>query len=176
MLSERQKRFVAEYIIDLNGTQAAIRTGYSERSAYSQAERLLRNDEIAAAIQVAIAERNERLKASGDEVVIWWTDVLRTDMTQVASWGPEGVIVRESDELSEAQRKAVRKVKMKRTRKTYGYGENAVDVEEIEVEVELIDQRAVSELLAKHRGLLLEKVEHSGGVTWEIVGVNPEDV
>lgn len=46
-LNEKQKRFVAEYLIDLNATQAAIRAGYSEETAYSQGQRLLKHVEVA---------------------------------------------------------------------------------------------------------------------------------
>jgi phage terminase small subunit len=54
-LQKRQQRFVDEYLIDLNGTQAAIRTGYAERSAFVQASRLLSD----AKIQAAVAEKKE---------------------------------------------------------------------------------------------------------------------
>ncbi|MGE9266402.1 terminase small subunit, partial [Escherichia coli] len=49
-LSEKQRRFVAEYLIDLNGTQAAIRAGYSAKTAQEQSSRLLSNVMIAHAI------------------------------------------------------------------------------------------------------------------------------
>ena len=52
-LTPKQERFVQEYLIDLNATQAAIRAGYSVKTAYSQGERLLRNAEIKAAIEKA---------------------------------------------------------------------------------------------------------------------------
>ena len=50
-MNERQKRFVAEYIKDYNATQAAVRAGYSERTAYSQGNRLLKNIEVKKAIE-----------------------------------------------------------------------------------------------------------------------------
>jgi hypothetical protein len=56
-LTLRQQRFVHEYLIDGNGTQAARRAGYAERSAYSIASRLLRKGTVALAIQTAEAER-----------------------------------------------------------------------------------------------------------------------
>jgi len=58
MLKLKHQRFVSEYVIDFNGTQAAIRAGYSPRSASSIAERLLRKDEIRAALD-ALARRAE---------------------------------------------------------------------------------------------------------------------
>ena len=68
-LTPKQERFVAEYLIDLNATQAAIRAGYSEKTAYSQGQRLLKNVEVAAAIQKALAERSERTKITQDYVL-----------------------------------------------------------------------------------------------------------
>src|SRR3990167_5078362 len=50
-LTARQQRFVAEYAVDLDATQAAIRAGYSEHTAMQQGSRLLSNVEIAAAVQ-----------------------------------------------------------------------------------------------------------------------------
>ena len=49
-LTPKQARFVAEYRVDLNATQAAIRAGYSEQTAYAQGSRLLKHVEVAAAI------------------------------------------------------------------------------------------------------------------------------
>lgn len=45
-LTDKQRKFVNEYLVDLNATQAAIRAGYSEKTAYSQGQRLLKNVEI----------------------------------------------------------------------------------------------------------------------------------
>jgi phage terminase small subunit len=56
-LTDKQQRFVDEYLIDLNGAQAAIRTGYSARSAKEQAARLLTDDNIASAVASAMNKR-----------------------------------------------------------------------------------------------------------------------
>lgn len=61
-LTERQRRFIAEYLIDLNATQAAIRAGYSERTARSVGSENLTKPDIAAAIAKAsrrVAEKAE---------------------------------------------------------------------------------------------------------------------
>ncbi len=68
-LTERQKRFVEEYLVDLNATQAAIRAGYSPRTAYSTGQRLLKNVEVQAAIQEAMEERSRRTEVTQDMVV-----------------------------------------------------------------------------------------------------------
>ena len=68
-MKARQERFVAEYLVDLNATQAAIRAGYSAKTARSQGQRLLTNADIQAAIQAAMGERQRRTGVTQDEVV-----------------------------------------------------------------------------------------------------------
>lgn len=62
-LSEKQRRFVREWLVDMNGTRAAIRAGYSEKSAANTASRLMKDPDVQ-------AYRNELLKAKFDELGI----------------------------------------------------------------------------------------------------------
>lgn len=68
-MTPKQQSFVDEYLIDLNATQAAIRAGYSAKTAEQQGPRLLGNVEIAAALQAALAARSERTKITADDVL-----------------------------------------------------------------------------------------------------------
>ena len=68
-LTARQERFVDEYLVDLNATQAAIRAGYSARSAHVEGSRLLTNAEVAAAISAAKRERSEATKIDAEYVL-----------------------------------------------------------------------------------------------------------
>lgn len=68
-LTEKQERFVAEYLVDLNATAAAKRANYSERTAYSMGQRLLKKVEIQAAIQEAIKKRARRTEITQDMVL-----------------------------------------------------------------------------------------------------------
>jgi hypothetical protein len=68
-LTAKQRRFVDEYLVDLNATQAAIRAGYSAKTAYSQAERLLRNVEVAEATAAGKAARSIRTGVAQDDVI-----------------------------------------------------------------------------------------------------------
>lgn len=68
-LNPRQSRFVAEYLIDLNATQAAIRAGYSRKSAKQQGSRLLTNDDVQAAIAEAQAAKAKELDLSHEWVL-----------------------------------------------------------------------------------------------------------
>ena len=69
ILTPKQQRFVDEYLIDLNATQAAIRAGYSEDTAGSIGHENLNKPEIAQAIVAAKAERSERTKINADWVL-----------------------------------------------------------------------------------------------------------
>ena len=60
-LTNKQRAFVAEYLVDLNATQAAIRAGYSERTAYRIGAELLQKTSVAEAIAVNQAKRAQRL-------------------------------------------------------------------------------------------------------------------
>ena len=69
MLNEKQKQFCEEYIIDLNGTQAAIRAGYSKKTANEQAAQLLAKLSIQEYICELKNKRSERVKYSQDELM-----------------------------------------------------------------------------------------------------------
>lgn len=68
-LTPKQERFVAEYLIDLNATQAAIRTGYSAKTAASQGARLLKQGGVARAVQAAQQARAVRTEITQDRVL-----------------------------------------------------------------------------------------------------------
>ncbi len=67
-LTAKQQRFIKEYLIDLNATQAAIRAGYSAKTAQEQGSRLLSNVMVSSAIQEAQQEALKRLDMSKDDV------------------------------------------------------------------------------------------------------------
>lgn len=72
-LTPKQALFVAEFLVDMNATQAAIRAGYSAKTANEQGARLLANVSIASAIEDARARRIERLEITQDMVLKrWW--------------------------------------------------------------------------------------------------------
>ncbi len=68
-MNDKQRRFVEEYQIDINATQAAIRAGYSAKTAEQQGPRLLGNVGVAAAIQAAQTEISKRTEVTVDDVV-----------------------------------------------------------------------------------------------------------
>lgn len=68
-LTPKQKRFVAEYLVDLNATAAAKRAGYNQKTAYSIGQENLKKPEIQSAIQEAQAERQKRTEITQDMVL-----------------------------------------------------------------------------------------------------------
>ena len=75
-LTAKQERFVAEYLIDLTATQAAIRAGYSEKTASETGYENLRKPQIAEAVQKALAERSERTEVTQDYVLTTIRDTM----------------------------------------------------------------------------------------------------
>ena len=68
-LTAKQTRFIAEYLIDLNATQAAVRAGYSPKTAYRLGFEALRKPQVAAALTEAMAARAQRVHLTQDTVL-----------------------------------------------------------------------------------------------------------
>lgn len=69
-MTKKQKRFIEEYLIDLNATQAAIRAGYKPGTAYSIGSENLKKPEIKAGIDKAMAERSKRTGVNQDRILL----------------------------------------------------------------------------------------------------------
>ena len=76
-MTEKQKLFCDEYLIDLNATQAAIRAGYSAKYAHTNVSKLLQNTTIREYIENRIAEKEDKLIAKQNEVLKYLTSVMR---------------------------------------------------------------------------------------------------
>ncbi len=110
-MTPRQRRFVEEYLVDLNATQAAKRAGYNP----GWGRELVHKPEVAAAIESAQAKRAQRTRVSADRVVTELAKVAFGDPRRLFSWGPGGVELRESSELTEAEAALVSEVSETRT-------------------------------------------------------------
>src|SRR5690242_5329316 len=146
-LNDRQARFVAEYLVDLNATQAAIRAGYSARPAYSAGERLLRNVEVAAAIAEGRAARSRRTEVTQDRVVLELARVAFGDPRRVMGWGPGGVVLRPSAELTDEEAAIV--------------AEASQTVTEAggTIRLKTVDKLGALKLLGRHLGLFGERAD-----------------
>ncbi|MCH8000595.1 MAG: terminase small subunit [Proteobacteria bacterium] len=110
-MTPKQKRFVEEYLVDLNAAAAARRAGYAKGSAW----RLMRHRAVAAAIEEAQEQRAQRTRVSADRVITEIAKVAFGDPRRLFSWGPGGVELRESSELTEAEAALVSEVSETRT-------------------------------------------------------------
>ena len=91
-MTEKQKRFCDEYLIDLNATQAAIRAGYSEKTAGSIGDENLKKPEIKSYIEEQLDKLHNDAIASADEVLQYYTSVMRGESrAQVIVASPLGV-------------------------------------------------------------------------------------
>lgn len=90
-MQDKHERFCQEYVIDYNGTRAAMRAGYSERNAATQAGRLLKKAEVLARVRELQHEQLERLSISADYVILRLMDTLERCMqaVPVMVWDPE---------------------------------------------------------------------------------------
>ncbi|MFL9904204.1 terminase small subunit [Paraburkholderia fungorum] len=117
-LTDKQRRFVDEYLVDLNATQAAIRAGYSERTADKIASQLLGKTRVSEAIQEAMKSRSERTQITADMVLQKWWDLANVDANDLVEyrrdncrhcWGVGHAYQWTEAEFEEAERKAVSK-------------------------------------------------------------------
>lgn len=79
-LNEQQKKFVDEFLVDFNGTQAAIRAGYSQKSAYAQAHALLKKHEIQNLLKSKKRKTAEKLELSQKRVLLELTRLAFSDL------------------------------------------------------------------------------------------------
>ena len=85
-LTPRQERFVAEYLVDLKATQAAIRAGYSPRTAASIGYENLRKPEISAAVQATVQRHLAKLDLSFERIVQEAARVGISDLRDIVAW------------------------------------------------------------------------------------------
>ena len=137
-LNDRQRSFVNEYLRDLNATQAAIRAGYSARSADKIGHQLLGNTRISEAIHAAMQQREKRTQITADRVLQEIAAVAFAHMGQFAKWGGQTVTLTDS---SEVDPRAVAEVKQTVNQ----FGSN--------VGIKLHDKLAALEKLGKHLGM-----------------------
>lgn len=92
-MTAKQKRFCDEYLISLNATQAAIKAGYTEKYAHTNANKLLQNTTVKQYLADRMAEKESELIASQDEVLRYLTAVMRgEEQDEVMNVNPMGEI------------------------------------------------------------------------------------
>lgn len=155
-MSEQMKLYVQELLADpaMNQTQAAIRAGYSPRTAAESAVRLMKRRDIQEEIEKFKAERAVRLAITQDRVLLELARLAFVNPLKVIDAG-EGTV---RDDVTEDDAATIASVKVKTI--------PTEDGNIVEREVKLTDKKAALELLGKHMGMFKERleVEIKGGI------------
>ena len=106
-LTEKQKRFVAEYLVDLNATQAAIRAGYSKKNADKIGHELLGKTRVSDAIQEAMNERSSRTEITQDMVLRELAAIGFSKATDYVNIQDGVVLLKDTDGMTDAQKSAI---------------------------------------------------------------------
>lgn len=143
-MTGKESKFVKEFLKDNNATQAAIRAGYSEKTAYSIGSENLKKPEIEAAIQ---AERQKHAQKAEVTVEMLIAELKTIGFSSVGEFFHDGWEAKDVSELTEAQKKAIASVKKTKVRfGSEGEGERE------SFEFRLHSKLDAIEKLAKHLG------------------------
>jgi phage terminase small subunit len=156
-LTPKQRRFIEEYLIDLNATQAAIRAGYSVKNAGKIGPELLGKTRIKEAIDRALAERSRRTGINQDRVLL--------ELAKIAFLNPVDVInMDEATIRGDANREdtaAISSVKVKTI--------PTPDGNIVEREVKTYDKLKALEQIGKHLGMWKDNININAEVAVQIV-------
>lgn len=150
-LTARQQAFVREYLADekLDGTAAAVRAGYAKSVANRTAYKLLRNPQVRAAVDAAMAARASRVEVRGDDVLRELLAIARADVG--TAFDKDGQLLPLA-KLPADTRRALASVEA-----------GALGV----TKVRFWDKPKALELLGRHLGLFVDRVQHEGTLTLE---------
>lgn len=150
-LTPKQQRFVDEYLVDLNATQAAIRAGYREKTAKAQGSRLLTKVDIATAIQKRREELQQNANVTVERIIQEYARIAFLDPANI--FGPDGRSLTLQD-MDEDTRRAIAGLDIS----TIGGGDSV----EIVKKIKLADKKGALDSLAKHLGMFVDRHEVTG--------------
>lgn len=145
-LTLKQQRFVDEYLIDLNATQAAIRAGYSAKTAMEQGYQLLQKTSVQQAISEAMAERSKRTGVNQDRVVLELAKIAFVKMTDLVDSQ-----CRINSDAADDDLACIESMKYKESTSDAGTS--------VEREVKIAPKLKALELLGKHLGMWNDKMD-----------------
>lgn len=151
-LTDKQRRFVEEYLVDLNATQAAIRAGYSKKTAEVQAHQLLKKTLVSKAIHQAMEARSERTAITADMVLVELGRIGFSNMSHYAHWNDNGVSLLDSNDLTEDAARCVAEVSQTVTEAGGS------------IKFKLHDKVGALDKIARHLGMYKEQVELGGRI------------
>ena len=143
-----RQKFVEEYLVDLHGTQAAIRAGYSKKTARSQAARLLADVNIQGEIAKARRRAAKRNEVSLDRIIEEYRRLAFADTTDAIYIRNGRVYVHDTESLTVEQRAAISEIRQTKDG----------------IAVKFHSKTAALEALGKHLGMFVERTETSGKI------------
>lgn len=159
-LTAKQQRFVGEYLIDLNATQAAIRAGYRASTAEQQGYQLLQKTSVQKAVRAAQARLSERTEITQNMVLLELARIGFSDIRKAVRWGNtelrvsaesgsseveayHGLALKASDEIDDDTAAAIAEVSQGRDG----------------LKIKLYDKKAALVDIGKHLGMFVERKE-----------------
>ena len=160
-LTPQQELFCQEYVKDLNGKRAAIRAGYAEDSAQMQSSRLISNDKVQ---QRIIELNNEKLNAVKVDAQTILSELLKLATSDIRQLFDEKGALLPPDQWPDNIARSVSSIQVD---ELFEFDNGQRNQTGYTKKIKLWDKNAALDKLAKHLGLLVDKVEHSGTVTLE---------
>lgn len=164
-LTAKMKIFCEEYIVDLNATQAAIRAGYSEKTAYSVGHENLNKPEIAEYIQKLMQERSKRTEITADRVLQEYAKIGFADIKEYVSFRTAKTVIGYGD--GEAVIDYATIIDLKDSEEVDGSVISEVSLKDGTLKFKLHDKKGALDSIARHLGMFTDKVEHSGTLSIE---------
>jgi phage terminase small subunit len=165
-LTPKQQRFVDEYLVDLNATQAAIRAGYSADTARQIASEILSKPDIQEAVAAGQERIKDRVELTQEMVVRELMKIAFGTQRNLMTWGPGGVSLRDSSELTDDEAAMVSEVSETTT------------ISGGSLKLKTHDKVGALKLLGDHLGLFMKRLEVTGqgGKPIAYTSVTPEQL
>lgn len=181
-MNRRQKRFVDEYLIDLNATQAAIRAGYSQKYADRMAYKLVENSRVQEYITKRMNDRQKRTEITQDKVLLELAKIAFTNGSDFAKvvTKPHKELYYNRDAETYEEREVIRQhvelVDTDALSDDKKAAISAIKETKFGIAVESCDKLKALELIGRHLGMFKEKVELTGQVNNPYEGLTKEQL
>ena len=149
-LTDKQKRFVEEYLICLNATEAAIKAGYSKKTAYSQGQRLLKNVEVQKVVSEKQNKLQDKLEVTQERVIAEYAKVAFSQLPGIIHYKDGSITIENFDKLTNEQKACIKKFKFTTV---YEIGADGEPVPINKVTIDLHDKLKALDSLARHLGM-----------------------
>ena len=148
-MTDKQALFCKEYLVDLNATRAAIRAGYSQDTANRIGPENLSKPEIQEEVQRLMESRAKRTEVTADRVLLEFARIAFSNPKDVMDWGPNGIVLKDSDELGVDVIPAVAEVSETQSSQAHT------------IKIKMHDKVGALTQLGRHLGMFSDKIQHS---------------